>query len=1174
MRGKPLIKNFLAGEIAPQLDGLVDAPIQGCRTLENFIVRKQGGLQRRPGTFWAGEVKDSSVYTRIIPFESTTGVHYIIELGNIYARFWKQSTHAVMGGMGSETEVVTPYLTAELRDIKYVVIKDSIYFTHQNHPVQRLTWTSDTSWAWGRAPLRVNSKTIVVGDDQFSWVTDKEDLSEEWERLDNNNFDLTNTGDLRGICWGNGVWIMVGPVGRVSMSYDGELWIPIDTGETTDFFSVRFHGSLFIATTTNSVWISIDGIAWEEQTLGSASDYYTSAYKPSINRYIIAGKDALEMYSDDGVTWVSGGDTQFSASEHIYGSCYGNETFVVVGSAGKISTGITGVNWIARTSGITSDIQAVRWIEELSLFVALGKGKGILTSPDAVTWTIRNNVVLSGAQQWHSICWSPELSLFCAVATDGVVGVQVMTSPDGKAWTSRTSASAQQWHSICWSPELSLFCAVAIDGAVGAQVMTSPDGIAWTSRTSASAQNWQSICWSPELSLFCAVAYDGAVGAQVMTSPDGIAWTSRTSASAQNWYSICWSPELSLFCAVATDGVVGVQVMTSPDGKAWTSRTSASAQNWTSICWSPELSLFCAVAIDGVAGAQVMTSPDGIAWTSRTSASAQQWWAICWSPELMLFCAVAYDGAVGAQVMTSPDGIAWTLTSSIETNQWRSICWSPELILFCAVATNGADRAMFSSDGVLWRTLDVIYDIVWDGNSAVICGSNGLIMASRDLITWDSHTIVEDFIPTFRAIAVDYLSDYWREQFQDTEHYPHACAFHEGRLLIGGSANDPNTIWGSKTNRFMAFFMGTFDDDGWDIVLGGRKQSRVLWMEGASKLVVGTDSREGVIEGGPSGITASVRGVKWQSTYGSDDTLQGMLVNDVVIFAQRNATIVRALQYKQEQQTPVDLTYYADHITTGGIKEWDFQNSPESILWAIRNDGTLLSMSFEPALKILAWARHTSGVADFESVAVAGGSTEDEIWFVIKRSVDGNTVRYLEYMDVRDFGLKADAHFVDCGTETTMSGTSVGDLTHIASETADVLINGNIVESHAVSASGIMTLTHECNAEVVHVGLPFDSTMQTTRLRTGSPWGENVGLKKMIPKVWAWIYETIGGKFGPEETVVETRIYTSATDLETDLIPVKLPPKYNDDGYIWVIQDDPLPMTLLALSPEVRQGDT
>ena len=56
-------------------------------------------------------------------------------------------------------------------------------------------------------------------------------------------------------------------------------------------------------------------------------------------------------------------------------------------------------------------------------------------------------------------------------------------------WTSRISAADNQWQSVCWSPELSLFCAVAYTGA-GNRVMTSPDGIKWTIRTSAANTLW------------------------------------------------------------------------------------------------------------------------------------------------------------------------------------------------------------------------------------------------------------------------------------------------------------------------------------------------------------------------------------------------------------------------------------------------------------------------------------------------------------------------------------------------------------------------------------------------------------------------------------------------------------------------------------------------------------
>ena len=262
-----------------------------------------------------------------------------------------------------------------------------------------------------------------------------------------------------------------------------------------------------------------------------------------------------------------------------------------------------------------------------------------------------------------------------------------------RTWTSRTSAVDISWYSVCWSPELSLFVAVASTGT-GNRVMSSPDGITWTARTSAADNSWYSVCWSPELSLFVAVAISGT-GNRVMSSPDGITWTARTSAVDISWYSVCWSPELSLFVAVASTGT-GNRVMSSPDGITWTARTSAADNSWYSVCWSPELSLFVAVAISGT-GNRVMSSPDGITWTARTSATDNSWRSVCWSPELSLFVAVANTGT-GNRVMSSPDGITWTARTSAADNNWLSVCWSPELSLFVAVADTGTGNRVMSSN--------------------------------------------------------------------------------------------------------------------------------------------------------------------------------------------------------------------------------------------------------------------------------------------------------------------------------------------------------------------------------------------------------------------------------------------------------------------------------------------
>ena len=77
-------------------------------------------------------------------------------------------------------------------------------------------------------------------------------------------------------------------------------------------------------------------------------------------------------------------------------------------------------------------------------------------------------------------------------------------------WTQRTLPVSTGWCSVCWSPELGLFCAVANNSNIAA---TSPDGITWTQRALPVSANWYSVCWSPELRLFCAVAYNSSIAA-------------------------------------------------------------------------------------------------------------------------------------------------------------------------------------------------------------------------------------------------------------------------------------------------------------------------------------------------------------------------------------------------------------------------------------------------------------------------------------------------------------------------------------------------------------------------------------------------------------------------------------------------------------------------------------
>jgi len=303
------------------------------------------------------------------------------------------------------------------------------------------------------------------------------------------------------------------------------------------------------------------------------------------------------------------------------------------------------------------------------------------------TWTTRTS---TADNTWNSVCWSPELGLFCAVASTGTN--RVMTSPNGITWTAQT-ITANNWTSVCWAPNFGFFIAVSNSGT-NTRIATSTDGITWTIPISPADNPWTSVCVAPEINRAVAVASTGTNQIMYTTNSTGTTWSTALQSETIEWRSVCWAPEISLFCAVGSSGT-GNRVMTSPNGIIWTSANTVELNSWYSVCWSGRLGLFCAVAISGTN--RVMTSPDGIVWTPRTAASAQNWYSVCWSDEANLFCAIAW-GSSGQGVMFSFDGITWGLKSTpASIDNWFSVCWSPELSIFCAVSSSGTGNRVMTS---------------------------------------------------------------------------------------------------------------------------------------------------------------------------------------------------------------------------------------------------------------------------------------------------------------------------------------------------------------------------------------------------------------------------------------------------------------------------------------------
>lgn len=151
-----ILNNFTKGEMSPKIDARVDVPgyNQGCSILENLIILPQGGVTYRPGTRYAGKVKDVSSEAvadqkvRLITFKVTQSEVFILEFGHEYVRFWKDGALLLDGA--SAFEVTTPYQGRELGDVRFVKWESSFYFAHSTYHPQKLTYggTSDIDWTW------------------------------------------------------------------------------------------------------------------------------------------------------------------------------------------------------------------------------------------------------------------------------------------------------------------------------------------------------------------------------------------------------------------------------------------------------------------------------------------------------------------------------------------------------------------------------------------------------------------------------------------------------------------------------------------------------------------------------------------------------------------------------------------------------------------------------------------------------------------------------------------------------------------------------------------------------------------------------------------------------------------------------------------------------------------
>jgi hypothetical protein len=554
-----------------------------------------------------------------------------------------------------------------------------------------------------------------------------------------------------------------------------------------------------------------------------------------------------------------------------------------------------------------------------------------------------------------------------------------------------------------------------------------------------------------------------------------------------------------------------------------------------------------------------------------------------------LWVSSGYAGSTASGLIMVATSLSepWTIALAVTGDYFKNLCrGTPNGIPLWVASTVTNGWVYTSSNGLTWvRTATIaaaINSIEW-AHSKYIAINSSLLYSSYDGITWT--TTSPDALLVNRAvndIVIANHNDF--EWFDAASHYPKCIAYHEGRLIIGPTDSKPATLWGSKTNVLKNFFLGKFSNQAFSYDLASDRNVAIQWMLGGTELAIGTRSAEGVLRGSPEeGITPQTARMQWQSSFGSDN-IQPIRIHDTIIFTQRGGEIVRGYVpgAGQDAWKSPDLTAFADHIAKGGINDIDHQDDPQTVAHFVRADGYGLGLTFEGNTR--AWWRTkmgstAAGMGLIESMAVIPTQgAEDEVWAIVKWVVAGNTHRYIVYFDSYNFASKEAYHGLDCGYYNSAAASATvfaACVPHLygTEETVDACINGNIVEKHLTIAPNGTVVIQATNATSVHIGLPYTSYAQTMRIDQNSAWGSGAGLPKRHSNLNVWVHNTIGGKFGPTSLVTEAVPYTSTTQLTTDCLSVNFPGQWDKDGYIWCIQDDPLPMTVIAVAPDMEMGD-
>lgn len=418
--------------------------------------------------------------------------------------------------------------------------------------------------------------------------------------------------------------------------------------------------------------------------------------------------------------------------------------------------------------------------------------------------------------------------------------------------------------------------------------------------------------------------------------------------------------------------------------------------------------------------------------------------------------------------------------------------------------------------------------------------------------------------------------------------FPRAGCFHEQRMIVAGSPFQPQSFWGSASADIENFGLGPDDDDSFEFKIAANDVNTVLWLVPTRVLLLGTAAAEfRAVGGNDAPITPTNVDVKTETAWGSSSLVRPLRIGHAGIFVDRSRRDVREIVFSFERDSYVsnNLLLLAEHLTrTYGVAEMAYQRNPHSTLWVIRDDGVLLSCTYQREHNVIAWARHFTGSdqpqdgsspvkGKFESVTVIPhwSANRDVPWFVVNRTILGSTKRYIEHSDDVS-GFYGKVYADSCLTYSGAPVSSVSGLGHLEGEAVQILGDGAVYPEQVVTG-GAVPLDGP-TASKVEVGLGYISTLETMDPEVPLQ-GTSQGRMKHWSEIFVRLDSSLGCFVDDEELP-----FRSSGDLMDTPPPIftgdhKLTPTLRREtrSSIKVQQKQPLPLTVVAVFGTLGIGD-